>query len=57
MLLRFNDYFNYPAALIDGNACNPSLTVIKISHDLPYTLTFRRLGLQPTARGLSRLKK
>jgi hypothetical protein len=57
MLLRFNDYFNYHAALIDGNACNGSLTVFKISHDIHYTITFRRLGLPPTARGLSTTKE
>jgi len=57
MLLRFNDYFNYPAALIDGNACKFISIEFKINHDLHCTLTFRRLGLQPTARGLSRLKK
>ena len=53
MLLRFNDYFNYHAALMDGNACNASLTVFKISHDIHYTITFRRLGLPTTARGFS----
>jgi len=37
MSLRFNDYFNYPAALMDGNACNASLTVFRISHDIHYT--------------------
>jgi hypothetical protein len=57
MSLRFNDYFNYPAALMDGNACNASLTVFRISHDIHYTITFRRLGLPPMARGLSTTKE
>lgn len=55
-MLRFDDYSYNHAAMVDGKPCDANLSVIKINRHMHYTITFRRLGLQPMARGRSTRK-